>query len=601
MLNTAVLDGHNLRDALTAGALEVIGRQDHLNKINVFPVADGDTGTNLAHTLSTIAQRLKDCADNHAGNVLTLIADAALDGARGNSGAIFAQFFQGLSDGAAGLQQLTTRQFSHAAILGAKYAHDALSEPKEGTLVTVLRDFSKELRNHVDENPLADFITVLQKGLQTAVVSLKNTPNLLEVLKKAGVVDAGAQGFVDFLSGMVAYLTVGKVPEVEIILETPAADDYIADTGDFQYCTECIIENDSIDQRILREGLSQLGNSLVIAGRRNKVRIHMHVNTPQQLFDAAAQFGSVSGQKADDMWSQAKASGNTKTQQVALVIDSSADIPDETLDALSAHVVPLRVHFGDVSYLDKVGITSDEFYIELANSDTHPTTSQPSPGDFRRLYSYLASHYEGVISLHVTSVHSGTHQSAVSAANRTDSGKVHVVDSRNGSVGLGLLAQYAGELAQKGLDLETISASIESLVDKTSVFIVLDDLRFAVRGGRIPPLVHKLSNLFRIRPVLTINSEGRISLSGVLFGKSNVVRKFSSFVQNRINPNRTYRMAVGHASSEENGKALHTSLSARIPKLTYNFLDSLGPALGVHAGPGALVVAIQEMDQVTSK
>ncbi|MCI0434430.1 MAG: DAK2 domain-containing protein, partial [Gemmatimonadetes bacterium] len=141
----ALLDGPQLALALRAGIRRVLQDQEHLNKINVFPVPDGDTGTNLALTLGAVLTVLRQGDESHAGKLLTRVADAALDGARGNSGAILAQFFVGLSDQLSHLRELSPRDFAVGVEGGARYAREALSEPREGTLITVLSDFAAEV------------------------------------------------------------------------------------------------------------------------------------------------------------------------------------------------------------------------------------------------------------------------------------------------------------------------------------------------------------------------------------------------------------------------------------------------------------------------
>jgi hypothetical protein len=140
----ALLDGRQLSRALRAGFHRVLRNQEHLNKINVFPVPDGDTGTNLALTLGAVLSALRTMDEAHAGRLLVTVADASLDGARGNSGAILAQFFVGLSDQLTALRELSTRDFAAGVESGARYAREALSEPREGTLLTVLSDFAAE-------------------------------------------------------------------------------------------------------------------------------------------------------------------------------------------------------------------------------------------------------------------------------------------------------------------------------------------------------------------------------------------------------------------------------------------------------------------------
>ena len=159
----------------------------------------------MVFTLTSILDSTHKKVYSRVDDMLALVADSALDGARGNSGVILAQFFQGLSDGAAGIDKMTPESFAKAIQFGAEYAREALAEPKEGTILTVLTDFSNHLTELI-KNKTNDFEPLLEQGIKEAEKSLENTPNLLAVLKKAGVVDAGAQGFVDFLHGIFNFI-----------------------------------------------------------------------------------------------------------------------------------------------------------------------------------------------------------------------------------------------------------------------------------------------------------------------------------------------------------------------------------------------------------
>ena len=195
------------------------------------------------------------------------------------------------------------------------------------------------------------------------------------------------------------------------------------------------MSGERVELRHLRERLSTLGGSLVVAGLQHKARVHIHVNEPAEVFRVAAEFGAVSGQKADDMQRQ-QHTAHSQDRRVAIATDSAADIPEEELDRLDIHMVPVRVHFGERSYLDKVGITSTEFYDEIARGGIAPKTSQPPPGDFRRQFEFLASHHSAVISINLSSRVSGTCAAAQTASSRTTShGEVTVIDSGNVSAG----------------------------------------------------------------------------------------------------------------------------------------------------------------------
>ncbi|NNF51759.1 MAG: DegV family EDD domain-containing protein [Gammaproteobacteria bacterium] len=596
----AYADGERVSLALRAGIRSVIEDEETLNKINVFPVPDGDTGTNLALTLSAVHARLAGTSESNACAVLTTAADAALDGARGNSGAIVAQFLQGMADSSTGSERLDVAQFADAVLHGADYAREAMDEPREGTILSVIRDFADEVQK-AQEKTDAGFGTLLRAGLARAEASLADTPNQLEALRKAGVVDAGARGFVDLVRGVVDFVKSGDARNIEnwrpAISEEgvePSAGEEIDLTH--RYCSECMVTGENVDRRKLREAVSALGSSMVIAGTRNKIKLHIHVNDPDELFETARRFGKVSGEKADDMQKQQR-SAHAPSHAVAVITDSAADIPDDELERLNIHMVPVRLHFGDRSYLDKISMTPDEFYAELKSNPVHPKTSQPAPGDFRRQYQFLASHYRWVISLQLTSAASGTWQAARAAAERTAAGgEILVFDTRNASVGQGLLCVFAAELAAAGKNGKEIFDALLAARQNTHTYIVLRDLTFGVRGGRVPAILKTLADMLRLTTVLTIREDGSIGAAGVIFGRRNLVAKFSNFVLKRHGHLSSCRLAVGHAHCVDDAEALLAELQGAMQGINYSYIAEAGPALGAHAGPGGMVVSVQELE-----
>jgi DegV family protein with EDD domain len=596
----ARLDGRELARALHAGVRQLLLQQEHLDKINVFPVPDGDTGTNLAITMRSVLAVLGAGGANHAGQLLTRVADAALDGARGNSGSILAQFFLGLGDRAGHLAELSPRDFADAVQGGATYARDALAEPREGTILTVLQDFATEVRAHANAD-LDDFRELLRRGLVRARRSLDGTKQQLDSLRKADVVDAGAAGFVVLLEGFAAYLETGELDESAPL---PAAEhegeEHAAGSEEalaHRWCTECMVTGENVDRRHLREQLAAIGSSLVVAGTNRKTRVHVHVGDPAEVFRIAGEYGDVSGQKADDMQRQQEAAHHAARRRVAVVADSASDIPEDELERLDIHLVPVRVNFGEHSYLDKVGLSPEQFFELLASSPHPPKTSQPPPGDFRRLYEFLASHYESVVSVNLTGRASGTRQAAEAAAARVAAKeRVTVIDSRNASLGQGLVAMYAAECADAGMDMAQVKAAVESVLPRTWTWACLQTLDYAVRGGRVPPSAKRVADWLRLSPLIANMPDGRVGIGGVLLGRRGLRSKFARFVRRRIDPAKRYRLLVGHANVPDEGQRLLEEITAGLPNVERAWLLPLGAALSVHGGPGMLAIGLQEYE-----
>lgn len=584
--------------ALRSGIHCVIAEQELLNRINVFPVPDGDTGTNLTLSLSATLGILRHWHQPNVGALLEQVADALLDGARGNSGAIVAQFFQGMSDSAEGVESFTPATFAAAVTKGAEYAHDALEQPREGTILTVTAAVGRSMSRAVYATGADCIGRQLGDAIAIAQEALAATQGQLEALRKAGVVDAGAKGFVVLLEGFSAYLRDGifcEEPELALQEEGITIPDVVGEEADltYRFCTECIVSGDNIDRRKLREALAQLGDSLVLAGSKKKAKIHIHVNDPEAVFAVAKRFGALQGEKADDMERQQHSTHGDK-KKFAVITDSAADIPDDEMERLDIHMVPARVHFGDHAYLDKVTITPEQFFEELRTNPNSPKSSQPSPGDFRRQFQFLASHYPDVISVNLTPTVSGTLQTARHAASRVNAaGEVHVVNSLNASLGEGLITIYAAECAEAGLSIDDTLKVLDPIVRHTYTFGLVKDLQYAVRGGRVPASRKMLADLLRVVPILRTDPEGRLQANGFIFGRFNLLQRFARYAAKRVPAATRLRVAIGHALCEDQALALESMLKKALPQTEKTYVTDLGTAIGVHGGPGTIVVAIQ--------
>ncbi len=586
------INGVRLHRSVTAGLHRVVSRQEYLNKINVFPVPDGDTGTNMAYTLTTIEESIRDKVYKDIKRMSMAIADSALDGARGNSGAILAQFFVGFADGIKEKSSLTAKEFAEAVIHAKNYAYDALTHPREGTILSVMKAWAESLLESC--NSSKDILLILSKGLEDAQTSLEETPKHLDVLAKAGVLDAGAQGFVDMLEGVHNYITSGKIieSELQVIEEEDESIDIIANEK-YRYCTECIIIGDEIHRRKLQEKLMDLGDSIVLAGTKAKAKVHIHSDLPREVFSVCSKYGTVTNEKTDDMIKQ-QSDAHKEHFPIAVIVDSGCDLPEEILESLNIHVIPVRLNFGDVHYVDKVSLTSQEFWKEMKNNPIHPQTSQPSPGDFRRQYQFLSSHYDSAISIHIPKKLSGTFQSAVTASKTVSNFPIEVSDSINGSVGMGLVAMSAAEAVQDGKNFNEVCKILENAINNTTIYIGFDKLDNVVKGGRISHTVKKIANFFRINPIITFKEEG-IKTIGITFGNNNKADKFKKFAESKIPKNQNFRVGIAHTQMKKFASKWSKDLQERFGDDNV-VLTEVGPALGVHSGPGSLIFAIQTLD-----
>ena len=587
----AYLDGPRLLRAISAGVQHIFQRRDHLNRINVFPVPDGDTGTNMAFSFKTILDSASRAPHARFDDMMAHIASAALDGARGNSGAIMAQYFQGFSEAVAGSTVLTAESLARATQAGSMAAWKAMSKPVAGTLPTVLEDFSSEIVGRVASGT-HDLHELLRLGLKRAQDSLANTPNQLAVLRQAGVVDAGGQGFVDLLEGMWAYVEKGAVDEVTVDLPQAGHPASLPQAADgHRYCTECVIAGSALDREAIMHSLEKLDcSSLVVAGGRDRVRVHIHVDHPAEVFLAGEAFGSVTQQKADDMHRQLGLMN--QAGRVAIVTDSGADIPPAEIERLGIHVVPVRLSFGEREYLDGVSLGAEEFYALLAQSEHAPLTSQPPAQDFARVYSLLTSHGYAVISVALSARLSGTISAAIQAAGRQQPGTVRVLDSFSASAGQGLLAIVAAEAAQRGCSAEEVAAMVYEAVPRTRVVAVAHDLGFAVKGGRVPRLLKRLTDLLHINPVLTASPAGKLRLGGFHLGRGARPEALARTAIGKMKKGQMVRVLIAHCDNAAGANELRRHILRGHGEIHSCHVTEAGPAIGVHLGPGGLVVGV---------
>lgn len=281
------LNGIRFKRFIINSAQRINQMEQHLNDINVFPVADGDTGTNMVATMNSIVKEIKKCKESSFARISNVIADSALTGARGNSGAILAQFFQGLAEATKGKVRLSTEAFAQAATKAAEQARKAISNPQEGTIITVMKDWANHLAENAHHTP--DFVELFEKSLSKAKDSLAQTPDKLLILKKAGVVDAGAQGFVNILEGIVNFIEYGKIKSLKVIASTTKKMrsfnlEKVDSKINFQFCAECLLEGNDLDLEAIKQKVTFLGDSLIIAGSKSKAHIHIHTDKPEDVF-----------------------------------------------------------------------------------------------------------------------------------------------------------------------------------------------------------------------------------------------------------------------------------------------------------------------------
>lgn len=583
------LDGPRLHRGFLAGARNIHVRQEALNSMNVFPVPDGDTGTNLAATVQSVSEGT--VISRSVSDTSASMADAALLGARGNSGLIFAQFIYGFSQESGGKDDMDARAFGKAVSAAIPYAREALSNPVEGTILTVMQDWASEVERMTRRSN--DFANLFPGSLDVARRSLSETPLKLAVLARAGVVDAGAQGFVDFLEGVASFLESGDLRNFD---EQPGVpdishihDDFHDEDPAYRFCTEALLSGERLNIAEIRKEMKPFGDSLIVGGHGTKVRVHIHTDTPDRLFFALRKHGALKQQKADDMKRQMDVCRH-RLHRVALLTDSTCDLPADFMDDNQIHVVPLRLAFGESVFIDRVTISSDQFYTLLEESQVKPKSSQPTIADFERNYRFLLEHYDSVVSIHISSKLSGTWNASRAAAEKVG-GKITVIDSKTTSAPLGLLVMRAAMALNDGKSHEEVVSQINGGIPGARVFVSLRTLKYMVRGGRLSPVKGFLAEMLNFKPIITVDDEGAAKSFGQTRGWEANIDRIQKVVSEMQGQDRIWNYCIVHARSPESAE----TVSARLREIVGRepaYIMNISPVLGAHSGIGSIAVGI---------
>lgn len=581
------LDAQTLHSAFLTACDSIITNRENLNAINLFPVADGDTGDNMSATALAVI--------HHSSTKPTLsetfqsLANSALIGARGNSGMIFSQFFNGLTETHLVSEQIDTTTFAELISKASKSVRSAILHPVEGTIITVIDAWSASINKLARE--FTCFKTLIRHTLTEVSQALQSTTNTLPILKKAQVVDAGALGFYHFINGFAEYLANPRqIARKQMHLDCSGAHHELPVKGsppEQRYCTEIMLSGESIDRKKIAGQLERFGDSVVSSGNAQLSRFHLHCTQPAAVFESLFSEGKINYSKAEDMLRQFQMI-HQRLYPIALVTDSSADIPRNILDNNQIHIIQLNMHLDGHNLLDKICINQDTFYEHLASLETYPKTSFPSPAAIEEQMKHLVQHYEQILVLPISQGLSGTHDAIVKATEQFDT--VHVINSRLTSGGLGLLVSYAAKLISEGLTIEEIKLELTQKINKINLFVYVEQFDSLIRSGRINKLSGRIAQFAHIKPIIGVDEHGKAMMIDKAFGETKAFSKIIAHVNNLQQNHTLESYGLVHAGVPDKAQQF-SELTVEAFGMEPAFILPVSPALGLHAGKGSIAVA----------
>lgn len=585
-----VIDAEQFRRIVRQGMEHLFRDRELLNRINVFPVPDGDTGDNLVHTLKPVYEGMDIWRETRLDEAAARLAQAMLLSAKGNSGVIFSQFFHAFARAMQGHEAIGPADFSLAMEKAVRDTYAAVADPREGTILTVLRHTAEEFKRLALSGER--YQVIFEKAIVRAKEILEKTRDMLPQMKKARVVDAGGLGFFLFFKGMAAAVSGRAAGEAGESAAAPFDQaPQAVDAAKFAFCAEWVLRprpGGAVRPRgrdFFLGALKPFGDSLLVAGADDLLHLHIHTDRPQEVEAELVRHGEIVSRKVDSL----RVPAPRPALAAALVIDSAVDIPEASERSAAVAVVPLQIQLNGAYRRDRLEISKEELYRRMrAEKALVVKTSQPSPGDFQAAFAAALAGGRRALLFSLSSRLSGSLQAAQAARrllSDADQARVRLVDTLNVSGGSGLLLCHAIRLLERGMDPELVARDVESRRAEVVSLGYVESLEYAVRGGRLPAAAGWLQRVLGVRPLVAFE-KGKLVRKGALLSARRKERKVVRRFLRRLDLRRRHALAIVYTDNPQSALRLEDELARSKLRITAMYQAVGAAVLGAHAGPG---------------
>ena len=567
--------------------------KENINKINVFPIPDQDTGNNITKTLLGIKEAIENKDFKDTEELTEAILDGALTAAQGNAGVIYtgflARFLPQLKKGKSGNKDLAL-----AFEEGLQGATSSIQSPKEGTILDVIAATMLTFKEQAGKED--DILKVLKLAIKKASQALLDTREKMPILKKANVVDAGGLGFLIILESFLAALEEKEeIVEKEIKEKSSEKIKRFVQIISNRYEVVSLIKNPKLSFQEIKDRFKRLGNSLDMVQIGNKVKIHIHTDFPDEAKQVMQDLGDVESMVIEDMSNQVIGE-NLSNSSIGIITDELADLTQKIAERYQISVIPHRVNWPESESLSGKNIYQKMQEAERRGFKSLPKTSRPPKEIFLEEYKKLLEKFENVLCVPLSSKLSGSYNSACQARSMLSEEKrkrVFVLDSYSVSGGEALLILKAIELIQEGFDIHGIISKLKRKIPTIYLYGLLANPKWIEWGGRINSRQAAWIRRFQklgASPLLGIK-EGRVEKIGYRFGIKETseglfreIKKKSKKVRDK---GKKIRVVIAHCDNIEEANKLKQKLKKI--KAEVSFIGLTGPVLGAHVGPGALI------------
>lgn len=565
--------------------------KEQINKINVFPVPDQDTGNNLAKTLSGIKEAVgkKDFKD------LKEVSEAALDGAlttaQGNAGVIYVGFlasFLPLLD----KNPVNAQKLAVAFEKGAERARQSIQNPKEGTILDVIDATALAFREEAEKGK--NIIEILKTATEKAREALLATREKMEVFRKANVVDAGGLGFLMILESYLEALEGEKKEEKREVKPSEKIRRFIQVLS-HRYEIIALVENPKFSEEEIKEKLKKLGNSIDIVQISNKVKIHIHTDYPDEVKKSIRETGQIQDLRLEDMAKEVVGEESVRRVSIGIVTDDVAMLLPKIVEKYRIEVLPIRYDWPEEKDLPGGNIYQKMREAEKRGIPATVKTTQINPKQYLEAYKKQLKEFDKVLCVTLSSKLSGCYNSALQAKEMSeDPSKIFVFDSLTAASGEALLILRALEMIQEQREIEEILEELSGLIPNVHLYVVFEDPKWIEGIGRIS---HSQANWVRrikkinIHPLMKIK-DGLVCKGGMIFASSSSEALFKKVFKESKKirqQGRKIRVVIGHADKPEEAENLKKLLKQKI-NAEVSFI-AIGPTIVcAAAGPGTLLV-----------
>jgi len=573
-------------------------KKEEINKINVFPVPDQDTGTNLAKTLEGIKKEIEGKEFKDLEEISKVALDGALISAQGNAGVIYTGFLAGFLP-KLNKNPVDAKKLAEAFEEGRKRAWKSMANPKGGTILDVIDAAAETFKKEAEKEK--DIVKIFEKVIEKAKEALLATREKMEIFKKANVVDAGGLGFLMILESYLDALRPEEKKEEK--KERPSEEiRRFVQVLTNRFEVVALVLDSKFDEEKAREKLKRLGNCLDIVKVENKMKIHIHTDYPDEVRDVLRKVGKIENLRIEDMTREVAGEPSVRKVSIGIVTEDVASILPKILERYQIEIAKTKFDWPELEKIEGENIYQKIKKAYEMKIETRPRTSQAMPKDYFDAYKKQLQRFDKVLCLTISSKISGCYNSAIQAREMLEEKereRVFVFDTLNGAAGEALFVLRAIELIQEQREIEEIIEELKKLILKTQTYVIFADPKGIEFIGRITKSqanwIRRMKKL-GIQPIMKIKN-GILTKGGMIFAKDEpeaLFKKIKKESEKDRKSGKKIRVIINHADNLEGAKKLKGLLKEIGAEVS--FISEGPPIVCAVTGPGTLIAAWQPIE-----